>query len=63
MHKLKEINKALALLDKYDGQLRKTSRELGISYYTLKSWKIKRDKQIPLIKKDKDRKSKRTKEE
>ena len=63
MHKLKEIKKALDLLDKYDGQLRKTSRKLGISYSTLKSWKIKRDKNIPLIKKDRKRESKRTREQ
>ena len=30
MYKLKEIEAALALLEKYDGQVTKTARELGI---------------------------------
>ena len=36
MHKLEKIEKALNLLDTYDGQLSKTARELGISRYTLR---------------------------
>ena len=31
MHKIEEIEKALNLLDTYDGQLSKTARALGIN--------------------------------
>ena len=37
MHKIEEIEKALNLLDTYDGQLSKTARALGINRYTLRS--------------------------
>ena len=50
MHKLIQIEKALKLLDQYDGQLAKTSRELGISKHTLRSWWDKRKKNEPLLK-------------
>lgn len=33
MHKIKEIGTALDLLDKYDGQLSKLGRKLGINRY------------------------------
>ncbi len=42
MHKIEEIEKALNLLDIYDGQLSKTARELGINRYTLRSWRDKK---------------------
>ena len=35
MHKIKEIEKALNLLDSYDGQLSKIAKALGINRYTL----------------------------
>ena len=44
MHKIEEIEKALNLLDTYDGQLSKTARALGINRYTLRSWRDKRKK-------------------
>ena len=31
MYKLKQIEEALELLDRYDGQLSKTARELGVA--------------------------------
>ena len=49
MHKIEEIEKALNLLDTYDGQLSKTARALEISRYTLRSWRDKRKKGEPLI--------------
>ena len=42
MHKIEEIEKALKLLDAYDGQLSKTARALGINRYTLRLWRDKR---------------------
>ena len=50
MHKLIQIEKALKLLDHYDGQLVKASRELGISKHTLRSWRDKRKKNEHLLK-------------
>ena len=47
MHKIEEIEKALNLLDTYDGQLSKTARALGINRYTLRSWRDKRKKGEP----------------
>ena len=44
MHKIEEIEKALNLLDTYDGQLSKTAKALGINIYTLRSWRDKRKK-------------------
>ena len=44
MHRIEEIEKALNLLDTYDGQLSKTARALGINRYTLRSWRDKRKK-------------------
>lgn len=58
MHTLKEIKKALNLLDQYDGQIRKASRKLGINYYTLRSWKYKRDKNIPFSNNKRNKSSK-----
>ena len=63
MHKLKEIEAALELLDKYDGQLSKTARELGINRYTLRSWRDKRKQNIPLIKRNRNKQSKWTKDQ
>ena len=63
MHKLKEIEAALALLDQYDGQIRKTARTLGINCNTLRSWKEKRSKNIPLLRKTRNKRSKWTDEE
>ena len=42
MHRIEEIEKALNLLDTYDGQLSKTARALGIKRYTLRSWRDKK---------------------
>lgn len=44
MHRIEEIEKALNLLDTYDGQLSKTARALGINRYLQRSWKDKRKK-------------------
>ena len=44
MHKIEEIEKALKLLNAYDGQLSKTARVLGINRYTLRLWRGKRKK-------------------
>lgn len=44
MHRIEEIEKALNLLDTYDGQLSKTARALGINRYSLRSWRDKRKK-------------------
>ena len=44
MHRIEEIEKALNLLDTYDGQLSKITRALGINRYTLRSWRDKRKK-------------------
>ena len=63
MYKLKEIEAALELLDKYDGQLSKTARELGINRYTLRSRRDKRKQNIPLLKRNRNRQSKWTKEQ
>ena len=63
MHKIEEIEKALNLLDTYDGQLSKTARALGISRYTLRSWRDKRKKGEPLISRTRNKSSKWTKEE
>ena len=60
---MKEIEIALALLDQYDGQVVKTARELGINSRTLRSWKNKRSKNIPLCKLTRNKKSKWTNEE
>ena len=48
MHRIEEIEKALNLLDTYDGQLSKTARALGINRYTLRSWRDKRKVCTPL---------------
>ena len=45
MHKIEEIEKALNLLDTYDGQLSKTARALRINRHTLRSWRDKRKKE------------------
>ena len=50
MYKLKQIEEALELLDRYDGQLSKTARELGIKRRTLQSWQDKRKRKVPLLK-------------
>ena len=42
MHRIEEIEKALNLLNTYDGQLSKTVRTLGINRYTLRFWRDKR---------------------
>ena len=44
MHRIEEIEKALNLLDTYDGQLSKTARALGINRYSLRPWRDKRKK-------------------
>ena len=63
MHKIEEIEKALNLLDPYNGQLYKTARALGISRDTLRSWRDKRKKGESLILRTRNKSSKRTKEE
>ena len=45
MHKIEEIEKALILLNAYDGQLSKTARVLEINHYTLRLWRDKRKKE------------------
>ena len=45
MHKIEEIEKALTLLDTYDGQLSKTARAFGINRSILRSWRDKRKKE------------------
>lgn len=63
MYKLKDIEAALQLLDKYDGQLSKTARELGINRYTLRSWRDKRKHNEPLLKRKRKSWSKWTEEQ
>ena len=63
MHKIEEIEKALNLLDTYDGQLSKTAKALGINRYTLRSWRDKRKKGEPLISRKRNKSSKWSKEE
>ena len=46
MHRIEEIEKALNLLDTYDGQLSKIARALGINRYTLSSLRDKRKKSL-----------------
>ena len=48
MHRIEETEKALNLLDTYDGQLSKTARALWINRYTLRSWRDKRKVCTPL---------------
>ncbi|MGP1414148.1 MAG: transposase [Bacillales bacterium] len=62
MYKLKQIEAALELLDRYDGQLSKASRELGINRRTLQSWRDKRKRKEPLLKANRTSWSKWTKE-
>ena len=63
MHKIEEIEKALNLLDIYDGQLSKTAKALGINRYTLRSRRDKRKKEEPLISRKRNKSSKWSKEE
>ena len=63
MHKIEFIESALLLLDKYDGQLSKTARELKINPRTLQSWRDKRKAGLPLIIRTKKRSSKWSKDE
>ncbi|MBO8461404.1 MAG: hypothetical protein IAA85_01585 [Firmicutes bacterium] len=63
MHKIEEIEKALNLLDTYDGQLSKTARALGINRYTLRSWRDKRKKGQPLISGKRNKSSRSSKDE
>ena len=63
MYKLKQIEAALRLLDQYDGQLSKTARELNINRRTLQSWREKRRKNEPLLKRNRKPWSKWTKEQ
>ena len=44
MHRIEGIEKALNLLDTYDGQLSKTARALVINRYSLRPWRDKRKK-------------------
>ena len=63
MHKIEEIEKALNLLDTYDGQLSKTARALGINHYTLRSWRDKMKKGQPIISRTRNKSSKWSKDE
>lgn len=63
MHKTEEIEKALNLLDTYDGQLSKTARALGINHYTLRSWRDKMKKGQPIISRTRNKSSKWSKDE
>ena len=49
MYSLSFIKKSLKLLDRHDGKITKTARELGIKVRTLTDWKEKRDKGKPLL--------------
>lgn len=60
MHDLKTILKTLALLDRYDGQFAKTSRETGIKVRTIRYWYNKRRDGIPLLSPRKGRPPKRS---
>lgn len=48
MYDIKTINKALKLLEQYDYQFIKVSRELGIPRATLRLWRKKQIKGVPL---------------
>lgn len=63
MYKLKQIEEALELLDRYDGQLSKAARELGINRRTLQSWRDKRKRKEPLLKANRASWSKWTEEQ
>lgn len=63
MYKLKQIEEALELLDRYDGQLSKAARDLGINRRTLKSWQDKRKRKEPLLKANRASWSKWTQEQ
>ncbi len=63
MHDLKTILKTLALLDRYDGQFAKTSRETGIKVRTIRYWYNKRRDGVPLLSPRKGRRGKWTPEE
>ena len=63
MYTLKQIEAALKLLDQYDGQLGKTARELNINRSTLQSWRDKRKRNEPLLKRNRRPWSKWTKEQ
>ena len=63
MYTLKQIEAALKLLDQYDGQLSKTARELNINRRTLLSWRDKRRKNEPLLKRNRNSWSKWSKEQ
>ena len=63
MYKLKQIEAALRLLDQYDGQLSKTARELNINRRTLLSWREKRRRNEPLLKRNRNSWSKWSKEQ
>ena len=63
MRKIEEIEKALNLLDTYDGQLSKTARTLGINHYTLRSWRDKMKKGQPIISRMRNKSSKWSKDE
>lgn len=63
MYKIKEIETALDLLDKYDGQLSKTARELDVNRYTLRSWRDRKRKGEPLIRTKRNKPSKWNKKE
>ncbi|MDD7615743.1 MAG: IS3 family transposase [bacterium] len=63
MYTLKQIEAALKLLDQYDGQLSKTARELNINRRTLLSWRDKRRRNEPLLKRNRNSWSKWSKEQ
>ena len=53
MHRIEEIEKALNLLDTYDGQLSKTARALGTNRYSLRSLRDKRKKSLHTLRSSK----------
>ena len=63
MYTLKQIEAALKLLDQYDGQLSKTARELNINRRTLLSWREKRRRNEPPLKRNRNSWSKWSKEQ
>lgn len=49
MYSLSFIKKSLKLLQKYDGKITKTAREIGVKVRTLTEWKRKSDLGLPLL--------------
>lgn len=57
MYSLDTIRKTLRLLEKYDCQFAKTSRETGVKVTTIRSWQLRKKAGLPLLKPRKDHKT------